>query len=156
MKLGITGSRNLTEFDFMEYFEFRNGAFKAFADSVGKGGLEEIITGGAKGIDSLAMAAAGKLFLPRRTIEPNFQRYHGRLLRAAFLSRDEKIVRSSDALLAVWNGETSSHGTLYTMNAALEDGKKVFLVIVEEKKILREGVQTQIIEYPGRKRLNLP
>ena len=104
MKLGITGSRNLTEFDFMEYFEFRNGAFKAFADSVGKGGLEEIITGGAKGIDSLAMAAAGKLFLPRRTIEPNFQRYHGRLLRAAFLSRDEKIVRSSDALLAVWNG----------------------------------------------------
>ena len=139
MKLGITGSRNLTEFDFTDYFECRNGAFQAFIDSVGMGGLEEIITGVAKGINSLAMAAAGKLFLPRRTIEPNFERYHGRLLRTAFLGRDEKIVRSSDALLAVWNGETSSHGTLYTMNAAPMDGKKVFLAIVKEKKSSARG-----------------
>ena len=152
MKLGITGSRNLTQFDFTGYFRLRRKVFKSFINSFNNGGIEEIVTGGAKGIDSLAETAAANLSIPLLTVYPDFEQYHGRLRFAAFLDRDEKIVRLTNGLLAVWNGDLSSHGTLYTMNAAIEDSKPVFLITVRDGKVVREGVQTEIIDYPGRRR----
>lgn len=71
---------------------------------------------------------------------------------AAFLDRDEKIVEQADAMLVIWNSDISSHGTLYTMNAAIEDGVPVYMVKAQDGQILWEGVQTEIIEYPRRKR----
>ena len=152
MKLGITGSRTITDFEFAQYFQLKNADFAAFLKKLGFTSISKIISGGASGVDSLAEGCANRISIPILRVDPDFEKYHGRMRFAAFGDRDEKIVEQADAMLVIWNGDISSHGTLYTMNAAIEDGLPVYMVKAQDGQILWEGVQTEIIEYPRRKR----
>ena len=121
VRLGITGSRSNTNFDFMPLFSYCIEEFNAFLKWEK---ITSIITGGACGIDRQAEQCAVKLNFPCQIIRPDYVKYH----KAAPLKRDLQIAAQCDALLAVWNGDCSSRGTIYTAKSALKFRKPVFLI----------------------------
>ena len=128
MKLGITGSRTITEFDFIPYFTMRDKAFRAFCrqHGLGRRKITLVITGGAKGIDTLAFLTAEAAGIRNLQFLPDRKRFPGRLVSRAFQERNRQIVDSCDILLAVWDGR--SHGTKNTLAYAREINKPVYLV----------------------------
>lgn len=78
-------------------------------------GTYEIITGGAKGVDLLAEAAARQLQLHLKIILPNYKKYG----RAAPIVRNEEIINSADFVLAFWDFHSKG-----TRNVILECIKK--------------------------------
>ena len=69
----------------------------------------EIITGGARGIDTDAIACAQRLCIPYRVFLPDYARYG----RAAPLRRNDTIIEESDIILAFW--DSCSNGTAYVI-----------------------------------------
>ncbi|MBQ6599104.1 MAG: hypothetical protein IJH79_16260 [Lentisphaeria bacterium] len=128
MKLGITGSRTITQFDFMPYFTMRDEKFRAFCRGLGLGRrkITEVITGGAHGIDTLAFQAAESAGIRNRQFLPDRRKFPGKLILKAYQERNQQIVDRCDVLLAVWNGK--SRGTKNTLSYAREAGKPVFLI----------------------------
>ena len=128
MKLGITGSRTITEFDFIPYFMMRDKGFRAFCrqHGLGRRKITLVITGGAKGIDTLAFLTAEAAGIRNLQFLPDRKRFPGRLVSRAFQERNRQIVDSCDILLAVWDGR--SHGTKNTLAYAREINKPVYLV----------------------------
>lgn len=102
MKLLIAGSRSITSFDLSPYVP---------AD------VELIITGGAKGIDTLAEAYAKERGIPTVTVKPCYERYG----RAAPILRDEEMVDLADSVLVIWDG--ASRGSRHTADYARKKGK---------------------------------
>ena len=115
MNLAIVGSRNITHFD-----------LKRFIPE----GTTAIVSGGAKGIDSIAEAYAKKNNLELIVFKPEYDKYPGKI---APLKRNDKIVEACDMLLAIWDGE--SRGTLYTINKAKKMGKPVRVEIIKKKSV---------------------
>lgn len=111
MKLAIIGSRNLTEISIDEYV----------SDEV-----TEIVSGGAKGIDTLAKDFARRKEIPIVEFLPKYNLYG----RAAPLKRNEEIAQYADEAIALWNGK--SKGTEHTIKLFNKLGKKVTIVILKE------------------------
>ncbi|MBQ8173911.1 MAG: hypothetical protein IJ009_00750 [Clostridia bacterium] len=82
MKICVVGSRSITSFDLAPYIPRE---------------VELMITGGAKGIDSLAEEFADKNSISKLVIRPNYRRYG----RAAPLLRNEEMINMADMVLAV-------------------------------------------------------
>jgi len=128
MKLGITGSRSITQFDFSPYFFKRDPAFRAFCREHGmsRRRITTVISGGARGVDTLAARAAEAASLQSTVLPPDREKYPGKLIFRAYMERNRAIVDACDLLLAVWDGK--SRGTLYTIGYARRQGKPVFVV----------------------------
>lgn len=109
MKTAIIGSRNLTIDNLEEYLPQ---------------GTTEIISGGAKGIDTCAEELANRLGLGLTVIRPDYQRYR----KGAPLKRNDEIVSQADTVLAVWDGE--SRGTKYVIDKCQKLGKPVVVIVV--------------------------
>src|SRR4051812_8942749 len=95
MKLAIVGSRDFSDYEFMKE------CFAAFVASRG-GPPEMIVSGGAKGADSLARRLAEEKGVPFHEIEADWKAYG----RAAGPIRNKKLVEFSDAALAFPLGES--------------------------------------------------
>ena len=108
MKLAVVGSRNLSV-DISEYIN----------DDV-----DEIVSGGAKGIDFCAAEYAKKKGITLTEFLPEYSIYG----RGAPLKRNEKIAEYADEAIAFWDGR--SKGTKFTIDAFLKLGKQVKIVIV--------------------------
>lgn len=108
MKLAIIGSRTLTKVDISAYMPEN---------------VTEIISGGAKGIDTLAEEYADKHKLSKHIIRPEYQKYPRK---SAPIIRNKLIVDQCDTLLAFWDKQ--SKGTLSTIQYANKVGKKVKIV----------------------------
>lgn len=108
MKVAIVGSRNI-QFNTISDFIPINLSEK----------ITEIITGGAAGIDSLAIKYAKENNIKITIIEPEYKRYK----KAAPLMRNQTIVDLSDYVLAIWDGK--SKGTKYTIDYANKINKKI-------------------------------
>ena len=91
MKVAVVGSRKLTVKDLGRYLP---------PDTT------EIISGGARGIDTCAREYALSHGIKLTEFKPNYARY-GR--NAAPLKRNIAIIENADLVLAFWDG--SSHGT---------------------------------------------
>lgn len=102
MKVAIIGSRSITEVNL---------------DALVPIEATEIITGGARGVDTLARSWAASRGLPCREILPDYARYH----RGAPLRRNTEIVREADLIIAVWDGEST--GTAFTIAECKRLGK---------------------------------
>lgn len=102
MKVAVVGSRRLWVENLGDYLPE---------------GTEELISGGAQGIDACARSYAKQKGLAITEIFPCYARYS----RAAPLRRNEEIVRRADMVLAFWDGE--SKGTAYTIRYAQKQGK---------------------------------
>ena len=108
MKLAIIGSREIENFDLDEYI----------GDDV-----EEIVSGGARGIDTLAAELARERGIAIKVFLPNYERYG----RCAPIKRNYEIVDYADEVLAIWDGK--SRGTRSVIDYCDKKGKKVHIVI---------------------------
>ncbi|NLE01609.1 MAG: DUF2493 domain-containing protein, partial [Fibrobacter sp.] len=81
-----------------------------------------IVSGGAKGADTLASTYASKNNIPLKIFLPDYKEYG----RGAPLVRNKLIVDAADTVLAFWDGYSS--GTKFTIDYALQINKKVLFI----------------------------
>ena len=110
MKLAIVGSRGITKIDIAPYIP---------------SGVTEIVSGGARGVDTLAREYAAARGIPLVEFLPQYERYG----RAAPLKRNAEIAAYADEVLAFWDGR--SIGTQSAIAEFRIRGKKVTVVTVE-------------------------
>jgi len=102
MKVAIIGSRNLQVK--MEEYLPKN--------------ISLIISGGARGIDTLAEEYADRNGIPKLIFLPDYKRYGKR----APLIRNKLIVDNADIIIAFWDGQ--SRGTKFTTDYAKKAKQK--------------------------------
>ena len=109
MKLAIIGSRGLVINDLENYIP---------------NGVTEIVSGGAKGIDSCAREYAIANHITLTEFKPDYSRYK----RGAPLKRNLQIIDYADEVLAFWDGK--SRGTKYSIDQCRKKNKKVTVVVI--------------------------
>ena len=107
MKIAIVGSRNVIIENFDDYIPSE---------------CTEIVSGGARGIDTCARLWAEKKTLTVTEFLPDYARYG----RGAPMVRNRLIVDYADAVVAFWDGK--SKGTAYTVTYAQKQGKPVSVI----------------------------
>lgn len=95
MKVAIIGSRTLSEIEIGAYLPENT---------------TEIVSGGAKGVDSCARAYALEHEIPLREFLPDYRRYG----RGAPLKRNLQMLDYADLVIAFWDG--TSHGTKFVID----------------------------------------
>jgi hypothetical protein len=111
MKLAIIGSRNIGNITLDDYIKVRP---------------DTVISGGAKGIDTIAWAWAVDNHIEIIVIRPEYNKYG----KGAPLKRNETIVEKADKILALWDG--ISKGTKYVIDYAEKLGKDIEVIIIKD------------------------
>ncbi len=109
MKIAVIGSRSITVSDIGRYI----------SDG------DEIVSGGASGVDSCAAEYAKANGIKLTVFPPQYERYG----RAAPIVRNKEIVNYADKIIAFWNG--SSKGTLSVIKYAEKVGKPCKIILCE-------------------------
>ena len=108
MKVAVIGSRNLTVEDLGQYLPEET---------------TEIVSGGAKGVDTCAREYASAKGLKLTEFLPEYNRYG----RGAPLKRNLQIIDYADCVLAFWDGQ--SRGTKIVIEQCKAQGKPVRVVL---------------------------
>lgn len=101
MKIAIIGSRGISVSNIGDYLPPE---------------CDEIVSGGAKGVDTCAAEFAKRNGLRLTEILPQYDKYG----RAAPIVRNKEIVDYADSVIAFWNGH--SKGTLSVINYCKKRG----------------------------------
>lgn len=109
MKVAIVGSRSISVTDIGMYI----------CDG------DEIVSGGAVGVDCCAAEYAKKNGLKLTVFLPQYERYG----RAAPIVRNKKIVEYADKIIAFWDGK--SKGTASVIKYANKIGKLCEIILFE-------------------------
>lgn len=112
MKIAIVGSRGLYIHDFKKYLP---------------DDITEIISGGAKGIDTCAKRYALKYGIRFIEILPDYAKYG----KSAPLKRNDIIIEMADAVLAIWDGRSA--GTKYVINKCRKTNKSITIINIEKQ-----------------------
>ena len=104
MKVGVIGSRGLTVDNLEQYLPENT---------------TEIVSGGAKGIDTCAREYAISHGIKLTEFLPEYSRYG----RGAPLKRNLKIIEYADVVIAFWDGK--SKGTKYVIDNCKKQGVQV-------------------------------
>ena len=104
MKVAIIGSRNLIVNDLQNYLPEN---------------VTEIVSGGAKGIDTCAREYALSHGIKLTEFLPEYDKYG----RSAPLKRNLQIIEYADEVIAFWDG--SSGGTKYVIDSCKKINKKL-------------------------------
>ena len=123
MKILIIGSRSIDNFDFSPYISKDTTL---------------IISGGAKGIDTLAEQYADKHRISKLILLPQYNLYG----KSAPIKRNETMVDIADTVLIVWDGQ--SRGTKYTLQYATKKNKNVVLVTLPKMKTPFNEIENQL------------
>ena len=107
MRVAIIGSRNITAID--------------IASVIAEG--DEIVSGGAKGVDYCAAEYARKNHIKLTEFLPEYAIYG----RSAPILRNKKIVEYADKIVAFWDG--NSKGTLFVIQYAKKIGKPCEIIL---------------------------
>ena len=107
MKVAVVGSRSIFATDIGIYI----------SDG------DEIVSGGAVGVDSCAAEYAKKNGLKLTVFLPQYERYG----RAAPIVRNKKIVDYADKIVVLWDGK--SKGTLSVIKYAEKTGKLCEIIL---------------------------
>ena len=107
MKVAVIGSRSITAPDLGMYISDE----------------DEIVSGGAVGIDTCAAEYAKKKGLKLTEFLPEYERYG----RAAPIVRNKQIVDYADKVFAFWDGK--SKGTLSVIKYAEKTGRPCEIII---------------------------
>ena len=108
MKVAIVGSRSITNIELDRYVPEE---------------VEEIVSGGAVGVDLCAAEYAKGKGLKLTEFLPQYERYG----RAAPIVRNKEIVDHADRIIIFWNG--SSRGTLFVIKYAEKVGKPFEVIL---------------------------
>lgn len=111
MKIAIVGSR-----DFNNYFLLKTEIDKLNLD------IDLIISGGAKGADSLGERYAKERKIKTKIFYPDWNKFGSK----AGPLRNTQIIENSDVVIAFWNG--ISTGTLDSINKAKRMKKLLFVI----------------------------
>ena len=111
MKLLIIGSRCIESFDLSDYVPEST---------------ELIISGGARGVDSVAEKYADDHNISKLILRPKYQKYG----KAAPLKRNEQMVDLADEILVIWDGV--SKGTKYTIHYAIKHNKTINIITLNK------------------------
>ena len=114
MKFAIIGSRSFKDYELMKSILIKY--------SIG-----EIVSGGAKGADTLAERFADEYKIKKVIFKSDYIKYE----KKAPLVRNRQIVDYADKVVAFWDGE--SKGTKYTINYAKEKGKQINVIFSEKE-----------------------
>ena len=109
MKVAVVGSRGL-DIDMIHFY------IPAAAT--------EIVSGGAKGVDTEAKKFALKNNLRYKEILPDYEKYG----RVAPLKRNDEIIDYADLIVAIW--DSKSNGTKYTIDKCKKLGKSLIVFYV--------------------------
>ena len=107
MKVAVVGSRSI--------FTVEIGMYISHGD--------EIVSGGADGVDTCAAEFAKKNGLKLTVFLPQYERYG----RTAPIVRNKKIVDYADKIIAFWDGK--SKGTLSVIKYAEKTGKQCEIIL---------------------------
>lgn len=113
MKVAVIGSRNLKIDDLGTYLPAETS---------------EIVSGGAKGVDSDARKYAEENDLPLTEFLPEYQRYG----RGAPLKRNLQIIEYADYVIAFWDGK--SRGTKYVIDNCRKLNVPVQIVTITQSQ----------------------
>lgn len=111
MKVAVIGSRGLAVNNLEKYLPE---------------GVTEIVSGGAKGIDSCAEKYAKANGIKLTVFLPEYKKYG----RAAPLRRNDEIIAYSDLIIAFWDGQ--SKGTKFVIDGCKKKGKKTEVYIINQ------------------------
>ncbi len=100
IKIAIIGSRD---------FKNKNLLNETLLKYLEKYIITHIVSGGAKGADTLGVKWANKNNIETIVYHPNFKKY-----KRAYHFRNRQIVKKADIIIAFWNGHST--GTKYTMD----------------------------------------
>lgn len=111
MRVAVVGSRTIT--DTQKIFHVLDGM---------KDKITCLISGGARGVDSIAYAWAKKQGLETLILKPDWKT-HGR---AAGVIRNKEIIRQAEYVIAFWDGK--SKGTHHSIQWAQKLHKPCFVL----------------------------
>jgi hypothetical protein len=111
MKLAIVGSRDFNDYEFL----------KKTVEPIKKN-VTLVVSGGAKGADSLGERWAKENNIPTQIFYPDWNKYG----KSAGFKRNVEIVDNCDAVVAFQINE--SKGTQHTINIATDKGKKIKVI----------------------------
>lgn len=121
MRVAIVGSRDFTDFEYLEKWVLRTLIHDIGVDDFR---TLKIVSGGARGADTLAEMFAHRHNISTNIFPANWNKYGKK---AGYL-RNIEIVNNCDFLIAFWDGE--SKGTKMTIDIAKkklgEDNVKIF------------------------------
>jgi uncharacterized protein related to proFAR isomerase len=109
MKYGIIGSRTFSDYDLLTYV-------------LDKHNISLIVSGGARGADSLGARYADERQIHKIIFSPDWDKYGKR---AGFI-RNKQIVNESDFIIAFW--DLHSVGTRHSLDLAKKLGKLSIVV----------------------------
>ncbi len=112
MRAAIIGSRNLHINNLEQYIPDN---------------ITEIISGGAKGIDTCAREYAITHNIKLTEFLPEYQKYG----KSAPLKRNITIIQNADMVLAFWDGQ--SKGTKFVIDHCKKYGVTVKIILLEKK-----------------------
>ena len=107
MKIAVVGSREINKIEIEKYITKE----------------DEIVSGGAKGVDTIAANYAKSYGIKLTEIFPKYNLYG----KAAPIIRNKEIVDYADKVIVFWNGE--SKGALSVIKYAEKTGKQCEVVI---------------------------
>lgn len=107
MKIAVVGSRSFNDYGFLTEILSEHGPKTA------------IISGGARGADSLARRYAEEHNIPFQEFLPDWDQFG----KSAGPRRNQQIVDAADIVIAFWDGR--SRGTGNTLDLAAKSGKQV-------------------------------
>jgi hypothetical protein len=109
MRVAVIGSRGFADYDRM-------------VKTLNNIKITEIVSGGAKGADSLGEKYANEKEIPTNIFLPDWEQFGKN---AGFL-RNVDIIENCDLVVAFWDSE--SKGTLHSINLAKEKNKRVLII----------------------------
>ena len=109
MKILIAGSRNIEKFDLSPYIPKETTL---------------IISGGAKGMDTIAEKYADEHRISKLILLPQYNLYG----KSAPIKRNEMMVDVADTVIIVWDG--NSRGTKSTLQYSKKKNKDIILITV--------------------------
>lgn len=99
IKLGIVGTRTYT--DYIKFLEVVHTIITKYGIVP-----SEVISGGAKGVDTLAYAYAKEFEIEPKVFEAKWKDENGIYNRAAGMERNPFIIKNSDFVIAIWDGKS--------------------------------------------------
>ena len=118
MNIAIVGGR-----DFNDYTLLKESIL-AYIDAHEK--PENIVSGGAKGADTLATQFATEMGIPVLIFKPDYQRYG----RGATLVRNTQIIENAEVVFAFWDGQ--SKGTKDSIKKAEKLEKELYIITYKQ------------------------